>query len=61
MKGPTISRKVGESLIVTTPEGREVIVHLSGLRSNQAKIKILADQSVKVLRSEKLEILGFVP
>ena len=51
----TLSRKEGESLILTLEDGQTIEVHLDQIRGTQARISIDAPDSVKILREELLD------
>ncbi len=47
-----LSRRTDESIIITTPEGQEIEVYVLGVKGNQVRIGIEADESIQILRSE---------
>jgi len=51
----TLSRRIGESIILTLEDGQTITVRLDETKGNQARISIGAPESVKILREELLE------
>ena len=52
-----LSRKEGESIILTLEDDREIEVILLELRGNQAKIGIDADKSINIARDELFDLI----
>jgi carbon storage regulator len=47
-----LTRRPDESIVLTTPEGQEIQFFVLGVKGNQVRIGIEADESIKILRSE---------
>lgn len=47
-----LSRKYGEGVVITTPEGRRILVHVVGVQGGRVRLGFEADAEVKVWRSE---------
>jgi len=48
----TLSRKEGESIVLTLEDGQTITVRLDETNGSQARISIGAPDSVKILREE---------
>tara|TARA_R110001599_G_C11728829_1_gene606489 strand:- start:80 stop:250 length:171 start_codon:yes stop_codon:yes gene_type:complete len=55
MKGLTLSRKEGEFIQLSLPDGQTIYVSINKLKGKQVKLKVYADESVKILRSELVD------
>jgi carbon storage regulator CsrA len=55
MKGLTLSRKEGEYIQLSLPDGQTIHISVSKLQGKQVKLKVYADESVKILRSELVD------
>lgn len=45
-----LSRRLGEKLVLTTPEGREVVVVVMGIERGRVRLGVEAPRDVKVYR-----------
>lgn len=52
MKGLTLSRKEGEYIQLSLPDGQTIYISVDKLKGKQVKLKVYADESVKIMRSE---------
>tara|TARA_R110002049_G_scaffold16122_1_gene65007 strand:- start:7917 stop:8099 length:183 start_codon:yes stop_codon:yes gene_type:complete len=55
MKGLTLSRKEGEYIQLSLPDGQTIYISVDKLKGKQVKLKVYADDSVKILRSELVD------
>lgn len=47
-----LTRRPTESIIITTPDGTEIVVSLLGIKQNQVKVGIEAPTDVAIVREE---------
>lgn len=52
MKGLTLSRKEGEFIQLSLPNEQMIYISVHKLKGKQVRLKVYADEAVKVLRSE---------
>ncbi len=50
-----LTRRPNQSIIITTADGQEIEVVVLGIRGNQVRIGIAADDSIEILRAELLD------
>tara|TARA_B100001063_G_C16278830_1_gene318149 strand:+ start:255 stop:425 length:171 start_codon:yes stop_codon:yes gene_type:complete len=55
MKGLTLSRKEGEFIQLSLPNDQTIYISVNKLKGKQVKLKVYADESVKILRSELVD------
>lgn len=55
MKGLTLSRKEGEYIQLSLPDGQTIQISVNKLQGKQVKLKVYADDSIKILRSELVD------
>lgn len=48
----TLKRRVGERILITTPQGEVIVIELGMIDRNQAAIRIGADRSIVIEREE---------
>ena len=50
-----LTRRPNESLVITTVDGQEIEVVILGVKGNQVRLGIAADESIEILRTELLD------
>ena len=56
-----LTRRIGETIIIETPEGTLITVTVLGVKGNQVRIGTDAPEKVVILREELLEQLEASP
>ena len=49
-----LSRKQNEEILIVTPQGEEIRLHIAEVKSGSAKIGLQADRSIQIMRGELL-------
>lgn len=47
-----LSRKSGETLLITTPKGEVIEVRINSIKGCRVSVGVTADESIKILRGE---------
>lgn len=50
-----LTRRVGESIVITTADGQEIEMVVLGQKGNQIRLGFEADKSIDIVRSELLD------
>jgi carbon storage regulator len=51
-----LTRRVGESIVITTADGQEIEMVVLGQKGNQIRLGFEADKSIDIVRSELLDV-----
>lgn len=50
-----LTRRPNESVVITTTDGQKIEVVVLGVKGNQVRLGIAADESIEILRAELLD------
>lgn len=51
-EGLIVSRKQGEQIQITTPDGEEILITFLELKTGRARVRVSAPQNVRIRRGE---------